>query len=82
MILVFETFRIVYSKIYRKIKYPHHFYFEKDKLYSEHYDWAADNTKEKWIAWKEYKDYFELDDGYMFGFSNKEDAMAFKLRWC
>jgi len=82
MILVFETFRIVYSKIYRKIKYPHHFYFEKDELYSEHYDWSADNTKEKWIAWKEYKDYFELDDGYMFGFSNKEDAMAFKLRWC
>lgn len=82
MILVFETFRIIYSKIYRKIKYPYHFYFEEDELYLEHCNWTFDNIKGKWIVWQEYKDYFELDDGHTFGFSNKEDAMAFKLRWC
>ena len=82
MILVFETFRILYSKICRKAKYPYHFCFENNsKLYSEHCDWIADNIKEKWIVWREYKDYFELCDSYKFGFSNKEDATAFKLRW-
>lgn len=81
MILVFETLRVLYLKIYRKIKYPYHISFENSELYLEHYVWAADNINEKWIVWKEYKDYFELADGHIFGFINREDALAFKLRW-
>ena len=81
MILVLETFRIVYLKICRKIKYPYHFCFERDELYSEHCDWTAANIKGKWLVWREYKECFEFSDGYKFGFSTMEDAMAFKLRW-
>lgn len=81
MFLVFETVRILYLKVSRRIKYPYHFRFENEEFYSEQRDWISENIKEKYIMWKEYREYFKFDDGYTVGFSNKEDAMAFKLTW-
>ncbi len=82
MILVFNTFGVVCLKIYRKIRYPHHFRFENQKKYTEQHNWILENIKGKWSRWLDYDEFFDLKNGYTFGFNNKKDAMAFKLRWC
>lgn len=43
----------------------------------EHRDWINENIKGEWTV-------FKIDipvPGFGYGFKNKEDAMAFKLRW-
>ena len=41
-------------------------------------EWINDNVSGKWTWW-EFDEY--TDGGISIGFENKEDAMAFKLKW-
>ncbi len=81
MIILFETFRQCGLKIYRNIKYPHKFYFKMDEKHKDMIEWTSENIKDEWKHWWEYSDPFSNPCGYSFGFTNKENAMAFKLRW-
>lgn len=81
MILLFETVRQCGLKIYRNTKYPYKFYFDIDGKYHEMIEWISENIKNDWKHWWEYPEPFSTPCGYSFGFKNKEDAMAFKLRW-
>lgn len=81
MILLFEMVKHCGLKVYRKIKYPHRFYFSMDEKYINMAIWSNKNIKNEWKHWWQYTELFSEPCGYLFGFKNKEDAMAFKLRW-
>lgn len=83
MILVAEMVWMCGLKIYRKIKYPHQFYFNNiDNQHKDMIEWTSENIKNEWKHWWEYSDPLSTHaHGYSFGFKNKKDAMAFKLRW-
>lgn len=81
MILLIDTFWQCGLKIYRKIKYPYRFYFDMDDKYRDIMEWVSENIKNEWKHWWETSESFSNPCGYSFGFKDKEDAMAFKLRW-
>ena len=81
MILVIQTVFVVGLKAYRMIIYPYSFRFENQLLYSEQLEWIEENIKGRYKMWRQYDEFLDLINGYTFGFGNKKDAIAFKLRW-
>jgi len=81
MILLLKTFQIVGLKIYRSVVYKNQYWFENQSNYLVQIDWLEENVSSKWHWWRLYNDQYDLMNGYMVGFTNDVDAMAFKLRW-